>query len=62
MSKTRDNQDTPRNPADERVNESQKRGGYIAPNTPFNLPTMPAGPGQGGQKEGESTPPASTKD
>ncbi|ACU34157.1 hypothetical protein [Actinosynnema mirum] len=35
-------------PDPNRTDESQKRGGYLAPAIPFELPKAPPGPGQGG--------------
>lgn len=32
-----------------RVGEVRKRGGYLAPDSVFELPEMPAGPAQGAQ-------------
>jgi len=60
MSEKRDNGgDTPRY-VDRRGDEVEKRGGYMAPVSPFRLPRMPGGPAQGAQTTpsgGEPTPP-----
>jgi hypothetical protein len=57
MNETRDNRQPSRHTTDRRVDEVQKRGGYLAPASPFSLPAMPAGPAQGAQTDSESTTP-----
>lgn len=58
MSETQDDRRSADRTEDRSIDEVQKRGGYLAPASPFSLPTMPAGPAQGAQPDPDPNAPA----